>query len=152
MRPFSIAAAVVRCAAGCHKKKQVSVVTPAGTQPAPAATQATSTAKPGLATASPQLGVSEDIVKQCRLQLDPQKAPKFQYDEFSLLPEDRAVLERVAICITSGPLKGRKLELVGRADPRGTQEYNLGLGDRRASTVSTYLQRLGVSNGQLATV
>jgi peptidoglycan-associated lipoprotein len=101
---------------------------------------------------SPQLGVASDLAAQCQLQLAPTHAPNFEYDEFSLLPEDRAVLDRVATCITKGPLKGRALRLVGRADPRGTQEYNLGLGDRRAHTVGTYLARLGVASTQLATV
>ena len=41
------------------------------------------------------------------------------------------------------------MQLVGHADPRGTDEYNLGLGTRRAETVSSYLQRLGVPPRQL---
>jgi peptidoglycan-associated lipoprotein len=41
------------------------------------------------------------------------------------------------------------VQLVGRADDRGTEEYNLGLGTRRAESVSTYLQRLGVPAHQL---
>ena len=36
------------------------------------------------------------------------------------------------------------MQLVGHTDPRGTDEYNLGLGTRRAESVRTYLQRLGV--------
>ena len=35
-------------------------------------------------------------------------------------------------------------------DPRGTEEYNLGLGSRRAANVGTYLERLGVGQPQLA--
>jgi peptidoglycan-associated lipoprotein len=50
----------------------------------------------------------------------------------------------------TGALKGKAVSLVGRADPRGTEEYNLGLGSRRASSVSTYLERLGVGQPQLA--
>jgi peptidoglycan-associated lipoprotein len=42
------------------------------------------------------------------------------------------------------------VQLVGRADPRGTEEYNLGLGTRRAANVRDYLQHLGVSAGQLS--
>ena len=41
------------------------------------------------------------------------------------------------------------MALIGRADPRGTEEYNLGLGSRRAASVSQYLARLGVGQPQL---
>ena len=57
---------------------------------------------------------------------------------------DRDVLQQIATCVTSGPLKGKKLELTGRADPRGTEEYNLALGSRRAGSVGQYLEALGV--------
>jgi len=42
------------------------------------------------------------------------------------------------------------VSLIGRADARGTEEYNLGLGSRRAHTVGQYLGRLGVGEPQLA--
>jgi peptidoglycan-associated lipoprotein len=135
------------CAACGSKPAAKTVVTAPPAAPAPAAV-----AKPAVAPASPQLGVSADLAAQCQLQLAPAQSPNFDYDQFALMPEDRVVLERVATCITKGPLKGRGLRLVGRADPRGTQEYNLGLGDRRAHTVSAYLARLGVTQAQLATV
>lgn len=154
LRVFSLTGAIAvlaAAAAGCAKKPVTKVPPPVGTTAAPTPTQAPAAATPALQPASPQLGVSEDLVKQCRLQLEPANAPNFEFDQFSLLPEDRAVLERVATCVTRGPLKGRTLRLVGRADPRGTQEYNLGLGDRRANTVGTFLERLGVARTQLAT-
>jgi peptidoglycan-associated lipoprotein len=133
----------------CAKKQVVATAPPiAGTKPAPQPTPAAvATTQP----VSPQLGVGADLAQQCKLSLTPTEAPEFDYDQFALLPEDRAVLERLATCVTTGPLKGRALQLVGRADPRGTQEYNLGLGDRRASTVSGFLERLGVARTQLAT-
>jgi peptidoglycan-associated lipoprotein len=100
--------------------------------------------------ASPNVGVSDDLAKKCRLSFSSQDhAPKFDFDQFQLLPEDRSVLEQVAQCLTQGPLQGKAVQLVGHADPRGTDEYNLGLGTRRAETVSSYLQRLGVPPRQL---
>jgi peptidoglycan-associated lipoprotein len=100
---------------------------------------------------SPNLSVAGDLARQCALRFNstPQ-APKFDFDRFELLPEDRDVLGQVANCLTSGPLRGRTVQLVGRADPRGTEEYNLGLGTRRAESVLEYLQHLGVSPGQLS--
>jgi peptidoglycan-associated lipoprotein len=99
--------------------------------------------------ASPNLGVSNNLAQECTL-ADIGKTPKFKYDEFVLLAEDRAVLDVIATCVVSGPLKGRSLQLVGRADSRGTQEYNLALGTRRADTVAEYLGRIGVSTQQIS--
>jgi len=100
--------------------------------------------------ASSEVGVSDDLAKQCRLRFSSRdQAPKFEFDQFQLLAEDRSVLEQVAECLTRGPLHGKAVQLVGHADPRGTEEYNLGLGTRRAESVSSYLQRLGVPVQQL---
>jgi peptidoglycan-associated lipoprotein len=97
------------------------------------------------------VAVASDLARQCSLHFDstPQ-APKFDFDRFELLPEDRDVLDHVAACLTTGPLQGHAVQLVGRADPRGTEEYNLGLGTQRASSVRAYLQRLGVAVRQLS--
>lgn len=96
--------------------------------------------------ASPNLAVDDALGKRCGLQLgNVAKAPKFSFDDAGLLPEDRAVLDQVAICLTTGPLRGHGLQLIGRADPRGTEEYNLGLGQRRAQMVDDYLTRSGVA-------
>ncbi len=108
-------------------------------------------AKTETVVASPNLGVSDDLAKQCRLRFSSHdQAPKFDFNESQLLAEDRSVLEQVAQCLTRGPLQGRAVQLVGRADPRGTDEYNMGLGTQRAESVSSYLQRLGVPQRQLA--
>jgi peptidoglycan-associated lipoprotein len=96
------------------------------------------------------VNLSEDLIALCKIQFgDAQRAPKFDYDEAALLPEDRDVLEQVAKCVTTGPLKGRRLALVGRADPRGEVEYNMVLGDHRADSVRDYLAKLGVSMGSM---
>lgn len=95
--------------------------------------------------------VSDDILKACKIQLDNvSRAPKFDYDDSDLLPEDRDVLEQVAKCVTTGPLKGRHLSLVGRCDPRGEAEYNMILGEHRAESVHDYLAKLGVDPLALA--
>jgi peptidoglycan-associated lipoprotein len=100
---------------------------------------------------SPNLALGGDIVQLCGIKTQSTTAsPTFDYDKEDLTPEDRAVLDQLATCILTGALKGKNLSLVGRADPRGTEEYNLGLGSRRASSVSSYLVRLGVGEPQLA--
>jgi len=77
-------------------------------------------------------------------------APKFDFDQSSILPEDRDVLSQVAVCLTTGPLKGRPVTLVGRADPRGTPEYNMALGERRSSAAMKVLAALGVPGIQMS--
>ncbi len=95
--------------------------------------------------------VSDDIRKACNIQIaNVERAPKFDYDDADLQPEDRDVLEQIAKCVTTGPLKGRHLNLVGRCDPRGEVEYNMILGDYRAETVHDYLAKLGVDPGTMA--
>ena len=95
--------------------------------------------------------VSDDIARACRIDFsDADSAPKFDFDRSALLASDRAVLAQVAKCVTTGPLSGRALDLVGRADARGEVEYNMALGEHRASTTRDYLAQLGVDKGKIA--
>lgn len=117
----------------------------------PPQTASDNTAKPPpppskeIRQASPSVGVADDIMKMCNIQLsNPSEAPKFDFDSTDLLPEDTRVLDQIATCFTTGPLKGRKLQLVGRADPRGTEQYNFVLGAKRAHQVGDYLEKKGV--------
>lgn len=94
--------------------------------------------------------VSDELARLCKIQFsNVERAPKFDFDEAALLPEDRAVLEQVAKCVTEGPMKGHKLGLVGRADPRGDSEYNMVLGEHRADSVRVYLAKLGVAEEKM---
>lgn len=142
-----VAAAAIGCS---HGKPPVAAVS---TPLAPPATAEVTepAANPATVPVSPHVAVASDLARQCALRFNstPQ-APKFDFDRFELLPEDRDVLDQVATCLTTGPLHGQTVQLVGRADPRGTEEYNLGLGTRRADNVREYLQRLGVSVRQLS--
>lgn len=103
------------------------------------------------ARANSNVRVSDDIMKACKIHVDNvDRSPKFDYDDADLQPEDRDVLEQVARCVTTGPLKGRQLSLVGRCDPRGEVEYNMVLGDYRAESVHDYLAKLGVDPQTMA--
>ncbi len=94
---------------------------------------------------SPSLAVSEDIIRACKLDLDSiDKAPKFGFDKSELLPADYDVLRQIGECFTTGPLKDEGMRLVGRADPRGTIQYNQKLGLKRASRVASFLEQYGV--------
>jgi peptidoglycan-associated lipoprotein len=95
------------------------------------------------------VNVSGDIRAACKID-DSDRSPKFDFDSTSLSSADRDVLEQVAKCLTTGPLKGRAVELVGRADARGETEYNMGLGETRATSVKKYLGGLGVDNTKMS--
>jgi peptidoglycan-associated lipoprotein len=101
--------------------------------------------------ASPNVAVSDELAKQCQLRFaSTEQAPTFGFDEAALSRSDRDLLVRIADCLTRGPLHGHGVQLVGRADPRGTDEYNLALGSRRAEIVRSYLEGLGVPAARLS--
>ena len=94
---------------------------------------------------SPNINVQQEVIDACKLDLgDPNKAPKFDFDKSDLLPEDQAILDQLIQCLMTGALKGTNLVLTGRADPRGSLEYNDQLGMRRANSVDAYFTSHGV--------
>jgi outer membrane protein OmpA-like peptidoglycan-associated protein len=99
---------------------------------------------------SPNISVQQEVIDACKLELgDPDKAPKFAFDKSDLTPEDQAILDQLIACLTTGALKGANLALTGRADPRGSLEYNDALGMRRATSVDTYFTSHGVGEQRL---
>jgi peptidoglycan-associated lipoprotein len=88
------------------------------------------------------VAISEDILQACHI---PDADAYFAFDSSHLTAPDHGALDAVAACFTSGPLTGRGLHLVGRADPRGTPEYNMTLGQSRADAVTAYLTARGVN-------
>ncbi|MDB4963192.1 MAG: peptidoglycan-associated outer rane lipoprotein [Myxococcales bacterium] len=147
-----VLAAAAFGAAGCNKDKAKTAKT-VPTDPDPGTAVADTKPAPSVdkdEQVSPSLAISPDILAACGIKAMKSANPTFDTDKDELTPDDRAVLDQVATCLTTGPLKGKTLSLIGRADPRGTEEYNLGLGSRRASSVSQYLARLGVGAPQLA--
>ncbi len=73
----------------------------------------------------------------------------FGYDRFDLTPEARSVLERQAAWLRQYP--GVSVLVAGNCDERGTREYNLALGARRAAAARDYLVSLGVGSNRLET-
>jgi len=74
----------------------------------------------------------------------------FDFDRYSLQPEARQTLKANAGWLKKNP-SGR-IEIEGHADERGTNEYNLALGARRAQTVKDYLSTLGIASDRLSTI
>jgi peptidoglycan-associated lipoprotein len=96
------------------------------------------------------VNVDDSIFKACDLkQTTAEQAPKFDFDSEQLSEPEKAILEQIAKCLTTGPLNGRAVDLVGRADPRGESEYNMTLGAKRARTAHAFLASLGVASDKL---
>jgi peptidoglycan-associated lipoprotein len=74
----------------------------------------------------------------------------FDYDKADIRADTRAALSKTADFLKNYPRF--KVVIEGHCDERGSTEYNLGLGDRRASAVKQYLVSLGVSADRLNTV
>jgi peptidoglycan-associated lipoprotein len=74
----------------------------------------------------------------------------FALDRYAVAPAERPKLQNAIKWLADNP--GKSLVLVGHCDWRGTAEYNLGLGDRRANSVKRYLESLGADVSRLETL
>lgn len=74
----------------------------------------------------------------------------FDYDAFDLSTEARSTLQSHADWLKNN--SGAKVEIEGHCDERGTVEYNLALGAKRAKAARDYLVNLGVDANQLSTI
>jgi peptidoglycan-associated lipoprotein len=74
----------------------------------------------------------------------------FDYDQFNIRDDQRGVLQKNADYMRRWTTIRATIE--GHADARGTNEYNLALGQRRANAVRDYLVGLGIAADRLATV
>lgn len=71
----------------------------------------------------------------------------FDYDEYQISASARAVLEKISTWMLTN--RATKISIEGHCDERGTNEYNLALGDRRAKAVRDVLIALGVPSGRI---
>ncbi len=74
----------------------------------------------------------------------------FDFDKSDLKPEARATLRQKADWLNKNP--GFYMWIEGHCDERGTSEYNLALGERRAHAAMEFLKALGISEGRLRTI
>lgn len=74
----------------------------------------------------------------------------FDTDQSNIDGEDQAVLRSQAQWLATNP--GVRITLEGHCDERGTREYNLALGERRANAAKNYLAALGVDPGRISTI
>ena len=74
----------------------------------------------------------------------------FGFDSYSIDAEDRATLDAQAAWLQQYP--NVRVTIEGHADERGTREYNLGLGDRRANAARDYLQSRGIAPDRMTVI
>jgi peptidoglycan-associated lipoprotein len=84
------------------------------------------------------------------MQSVPSDRVHFDYDSYSLDAEARGVLDAQATWLTRNA--NVRVTIEGHADERGTREYNLALGDRRANAARDYLQSRGVAGSRMTTI
>lgn len=74
----------------------------------------------------------------------------FETDSHDIDPEDRAILDSQAAWLVANP--NVRVTIEGHCDERGTREYNLALGERRANAASNYLAARGVSASRMTVI
>jgi len=134
MRKFVVALAAVGALAACASRPEPTPATPS--QPA-------GPSQPSQPS-GPVAGSAEDF----RVSVGDRVF--FGYDRFDLSAEARSVLERQAAWLRQYP--NVRILVAGNADERGTREYNLALGARRAAASRDYLVSLGVAANRVETV
>lgn len=74
----------------------------------------------------------------------------FDYDAFTIQPQDGEILKTNAAWLSAHP--GTKVQVEGHCDDRGSEEYNIALGARRAQAAKEYLTTLGVGGDRISTI
>lgn len=134
--------------AGCAKDK---AGPGAGVQEGAQGTDQASTQASGVDQANVQGQAITDpgAAGQQAAAVDAKRLVYFPYDSASVDDEGRGIIETHARYLKSNP--GKQVRLEGHADERGTPEYNLALGERRAQSVERMLRLLGVDGNRIAT-
>lgn len=135
LRVAAIAGALA-LAACAHKPPPPSAAPPAQESPPPAAqNQVETTVVPG-SVQDFRVNVGDTV--------------HFAYDKSDIQEQDRDILQRQAAWLQKYPEV--RVTVEGHCDPRGTREYNLALGARRANAVKEYLVSLGVPSSRVDTI
>ena len=150
--------------AGCAKKTAATLPPPPGPGPDTTVQQPVTTAakppanRPSQASNQTPAAKPTQMTKEETAQLNASlgriEDALFDYDRATIRPDAAKALES-DVSLIRGLLQkypSTTLKLEGHADQRGTAEYNLALGDRRAESVKQFLASMGVPSGQLSTV
>ncbi|MGE0416683.1 MAG: peptidoglycan-associated lipoprotein Pal [Acetobacteraceae bacterium] len=98
----------------------------------------------GAATAGPVPGSQEDLVANVGDRIF------FDFDRSNVRADQQATLDRQAAWLAKYP--SVNVQVAGNTDERGTEEYNLALGQRRANSAANYLRAKGVAAARMSTI
>ena len=138
--------------AGCKKPVPPKTGDDTGTTAPTSSTSGTSAPRttPREDVATPESG-SVNIERKILTACGDIPEARFAFNSTAIEGSAAKSLEALARCFVDGALKGRAMKLVGHTDPRGTTTYNYGLGQRRADSVSSFLQGKKLLASQVAT-
>jgi peptidoglycan-associated lipoprotein len=74
----------------------------------------------------------------------------FGYNDYTVQPQDSSILRANATWLQDHP--DRNVQVEGNCDDRGSEEYNIALGAKRAQSAKDYLTTLGISPGRISTI
>jgi peptidoglycan-associated lipoprotein len=140
--------AIFALLSGCHKNVASTQAVPQPPQPTPVV----STAKPAVPASTAQNSETPTPASSLtpnQLFLQNVKDPLFDYDRADIRSDAKRALLTDAEFLRSHPKMRFTVE--GRCDERGSEEYNIGLGDRRATSAKRYLVNLGIADSRIQT-
>ncbi len=159
-RPLLVAGAsllILAASAGCQHRKPEVTPPPApmaAPAPAPVAPPPPPPPPPPAPAPAPRQLTEDDIFTAKTLDQINAEHPLtdafFDYDSSEIRPDAQASLTKDATWLQRWPTT--KIIISGHCDERGTAEYNLALGERRAAAVKSYLQSLGVAADRMQTI
>jgi len=132
---------------GCAKKQ----VTPTGELPsAPPRTPAEEITQPEVRTQETPAPLEEELAADIAAAASKLKDVFFAFDDYSLTGEARDILAGDGKVLTQTPRL--KIVIEGHCDERGTVEYNLALGEKRAASAKSYLVNYGIESSRISIV
>jgi peptidoglycan-associated lipoprotein len=149
-------AVMMAFAMGCAKKQAVKSAETAGAPAAPADQKApgggivSEPVKPEAPSAGQQMAAAEAGAAVTKEMPSAFADIHFDFDKSFIREDAKPVLSRVADFLKQN--KNARLQIEGHCDERGTSEYNMALGDRRAESARAYLVTLGIPAAALSTV
>ncbi len=105
------------------------------------------------AEAARKAAAAAEMAKMDKFKADAEAALKdinFEFDKSDIREVDKAKLQAIADFLKANP--DAKIQIAGNCDERGTVEYNLALGERRAHAAQNYLTGLGVAEARLSSI
>ena len=164
MKRFLLLAAGAALLTACETASEIDAIASGASGSSATTSTASSTASSGSSDSSSSSssstsssGASSDSTTTYSYDTDPKTAlikvgdrVLFGYDSSELDDDDRSVLDNQAKFLNQNP--SLKVTIEGHCDERGTREYNLALGEKRASAVKDYLISVGINSERVSVV